>query len=87
MSERELAALPNLGPASARWLVGVGIDTAAELRRVGAVAAFHRVVIREGRPATANLLYALYAALEDKHWTEVTQAERARLRQAAGLDD
>ncbi len=59
----------------------------AELRRVGPVAAFHRVAIREGRAATANLLYALYAALEDKHWTEVTQAEKADLRRVAGLDD
>jgi DNA transformation protein len=87
MSEPELAALPNLGPASARWLVGAGIGTEAELRRVGAVAAFNRVAIREGRAATANLLYALYAALEDKHWTEVTQAEKAHLRRAAGLDN
>ncbi len=86
MSEPELAALPNLGPASARWLVSAGIDTVAE-RRVGPVAAFHRVAIREGRAATANLLYALYAALEDKHWTEVTQAEKADLRRVAGLDD
>jgi hypothetical protein len=67
MNERELAALPNLGPASARWLVGAGIGTAAELRRVGPVAAFNRVAVREGRAATANLLYALYAALENKH--------------------
>ncbi len=29
----------------------------------------------------------LYAALEEKHWTEVTQAEQADLRRAAGLDD
>ena len=87
MNECELAALPNLGPASARWLVGAGIGTVAELRRVGAVAAFNRVALREGRVATANLLYALHAALEDKHWTEVTQAEKARLRHAAGLDD
>ncbi len=86
MSQRELAALPNLGPASARWLVGAGIGTVAELRRVGPVAAFNRVAIREGRAATANLLYALYAALEDKHWTRVTQAEKASLRHAAGLD-
>lgn len=86
MSEAELAALPNLGPASARWLVGAGIGTVAELRRVGPVAAFNRVAIREGRGATANLLYALYAALEDKHWTEVTQAQKASLRDAAGLD-
>lgn len=87
MTERDLASLPNLGPASARWLVGAGIGTVAELRRVGAVAAFNRVAVREGRAATANLLYALYAALEDKHWTEVTQAEKAHLRHAAGLDD
>jgi hypothetical protein len=42
MSEPELAALPNLGPASARWLVGAGIGTVAELRRLGAVVAFNR---------------------------------------------
>ena len=63
ITERELAALPHLGPASARWLVGAGIGTVAELRRIGPVAAFNRVSIREGRAATANLLYALYAAL------------------------
>ena len=68
MTERELAELPNYGPASARWLVGAGISTVTELRRVGPVAAFHRVSVREGRAATANLLYALYAALEDKHF-------------------
>ena len=85
MSEAELAALPNLGPASARWLVGAGISTVAELRRAGPIAAFGRVAVREGRAATANLLYALYGALEGKHWTEVTPAEKARLRRAAGL--
>lgn len=82
---QSLAALPNLGPASARWLVGAGIGTVAELRRIGAVEAFGRVSVREGRAATTNLLYALYAALEGKHWTEVTAADKARLRRAAGL--
>ena len=85
MSQEELAALPNLGPASARWLVGAGITTPAELRRIGAVAAFGRVAVREGPAATANLLFALYAALEGKHWTEVTATEKARLRRSAGL--
>ena len=85
VSETELAGLRNLGPVSARWLVGAGITSVAELKRVGAVAAFGRVAVREGRAATANLLYALHAALEDKHWTEVTPAEKARLRRAAGL--
>ena len=86
MSEKELAALPNLGPASARWLVGAGITTVVELRRAGAVGAFGRVALREGRLATANLLYALHAALTGKHWTEVTAREKAELRRAAGLE-
>lgn len=66
--------------------MGAGIGTVAELRRVGPVGAFQRVAMREGRAATTNLLYALYAALEDKHWTQVTQTEKADLRRAAGLD-
>jgi len=86
MGEEELAALPNLGPASARWLVSAGITTVAELHRVGAVGAFGRVALREGRLATANLLYALHAALTGKHWTEVTAREKAELRRAAGLE-
>ncbi len=86
MTAEDLAALPNLGPASARWLVGAGITTVAELRRVGAVEAFGRVALREGRLATANLLYALHAAIAGKHWTEVTAKEKDELRRAAGLD-
>lgn len=87
MTDHDLAALPNLGPASARWLVGAGIRTVSELRRIGPVSAFQRVAIREGPAATANLLYALYAAIENKHWTEITGKEKARLRRAAGLDE
>jgi DNA transformation protein and related proteins len=86
MTDHDLAALPNLGPASARWLTSAGIHTVEELRRIGPVAAFQRVAIREGPGATANLLYALYAAIENKHWTEITAKEKARLRRAAGMD-
>lgn len=80
-----LAALPNLGPVSVRWLAGAGITTVEELRRVGAATAFGMVAVREGRAATVNLLYALHAALEGKHWTEVTAREKLRLRRDAGL--
>ena len=86
MSTDEIAALRGLGPVCARWLAGIGITTAAELRRVGAVEAFGRITAREGGRPNRNLLYALYAALEDKHWTAVTADEKARLLQAAGLD-
>jgi DNA transformation protein len=77
--------LPNLGPVSERWLLGIGVESLEALRAMGAVEAYHRIRVREGRAATLNLLYSLHAALEGKRWSEVTPAEKARLKRAAGL--
>jgi DNA transformation protein and related proteins len=74
--------LPNLGPVSERWLLGIGVRSLDDLRALGAVEAYQRIRVREGRAATLNLLYALHATLEGKRWTEVTAAEKARLKRA-----
>ena len=81
----DLESLSSLGPASGQWLASVGIDTVAELKRVGAAEAFGRVRFRIGRAATRNLLYALEAALRDVHWTAITPADKDRLCKAAGI--
>lgn len=85
-SQSDLINLRNLGPVSVRWLCGAGISTTAELRRLGPVAAFGRVSLREGRAVSLNFLYSLYAALHDIAWEEVTDAQKATLRQEAGVD-
>ena len=83
-AERELAALPNLGPASARMLVASGFRSRTDLERVGAAFAFRAVQHRHGGRASANLLYALHGALAGRHWLDLSEAERAQLR--AGID-
>ena len=79
-----LAALPNLGPVSARRLAEAGITSVAALRRLGAIEAWRRV--RAHWPgASLNLLWALEGALTGRGWQEVARTERTRLLLA--LDD
>lgn len=79
-----LAALRNLGPASASMLREAGITSPEALRDLGAVLAFKLVEHRHGG-ASINLLYALHGALLDRHWAELSLEERAALRRDAGL--
>ncbi|WP_296247974.1 TfoX/Sxy family protein [Pseudomonas sp. UBA4194] len=70
----ELQHLKNLGKTSAQWLHAVGIHTASDLRRLGAVDAY-RAVKNRGFRASKVLLYAIEGALLDMHWNDIP-AER-----------
>lgn len=70
----ELQLLKNLGKTSAQWLHAVGIHSASDLRRLGAVDAYRAVKTR-GFRASKVLLYAIEGALLDMHWSELP-AER-----------
>ncbi len=78
MSCDNFESMRNLGPVSAAWLRQAGIDTMAELKRLGPVVAFQRVKQRQPK-ACLNLLWALAAALTDKDWLELTSAEKLHL--------
>jgi DNA transformation protein len=74
--------LRNLGPRAEQMLAEVGILTAEELRRRGALEAY-LAVRRRGEPrGSLNLLWALVGALEPwpegRDWREVASSE-ARL--------
>lgn len=77
-------AWPNLGPKSRAMLGAAGIASMAELRRLGAVAAYVRVR-DHGADASLNLLWALEGALTGCHWRVVAREHRTRLLLA--LDD
>lgn len=73
-------ALRNLGPRSREWLAQIGIHTTDDLRRVGAIEAF--VQLQALTPKVSlNLLYAAHAALQDRHWQDVTPDEKDMLRE------
>lgn len=82
-----LARLPGLGPKSSGWLREVGIKTEADLRAIGAVAAWRRLKHWNPRLVSLNALYALHAALHGLHWRAVDADTRERLRaEAEGRD-
>lgn len=74
-----IESLPNLGPASARWLREAGVSTVADLGRLGPVVAYR--LVRQRQPkASLNLLWALAAGLEGKDWRELPDGTKERLR-------
>ncbi len=83
-SNRDLAALRNLGPATAKRLAELGISDEAELRKVGTVAAWRRLKFAQPRETTLVALYALHGALTDTPWTALTAEVKDSLRCAAG---
>ena len=78
MTER-LDNLLNLGPATARWLEEAGIETAAELRRIGAIEAWARLFRQGRRGLSRNALYALDGAVHGLRWNQLPPARRREL--------
>lgn len=88
LSEADLSPpienLRNLGPATGIWLREAGVRTIADLRQLGAVAAFE--LVRRHQPRCGlQLLWSLFAGLDGRDWRELTAEEQAGLRaQLAG---
>lgn len=70
--------LRNLGTASITMLQSANITTAAQLRALGAAAAF-LAVKRAGCKPSLNLLWALEGALSNRDWRDVAQDDRLSL--------
>ena len=68
----------NLGPKSIQRLQAAGICTIAQLRDLGAPAAYVRVK-RTGAPVSLNLLWAMEGALSGMTWQEVARRHRTSL--------
>ncbi len=80
---RSLAALRNLGPATARRLAELGIADEGGLRQLGAVAAYRRLKFAYPRETTLVALYALHGALTETHWNALPAEVKRQLREAA----
>jgi DNA transformation protein len=81
---RSLESLVNLGPVAAERLRAVGIETPAQLARVGAVGAYRRLRERFPDDTTQTALYALQGALLDTKWNRLPPALVEQLREQAG---
>ncbi|MEZ6115790.1 MAG: TfoX/Sxy family protein [Pirellulaceae bacterium] len=78
--------LRNIGPKSSVWLRAVGIDTIADLRRLGPTLAYRLVCTKF--TGSLNLLWALAAGLDDRDWRDLTEKEKQDLQAClAEMDD
>jgi nucleotidyltransferase/DNA polymerase involved in DNA repair len=80
-AKRAIDSLRNLGPKSRQMLARAGIDTIAQLRKVGAVQAYV-LAKRATKSASANLLYALVGSIDDMDWRDVRRERRLELLNA-----
>jgi len=82
MTTANLSDLANIGPTIENRLREVGIASRAELKKVGAVAAYLR--IRKANPgktmAVCYYLYSLEGALRGVHWDDLPQMTKDRLK-------
>lgn len=77
-SNHELLQLKNLGMASVNILHAIGINTFADLQRVGAVEAYLRIRSRDINVSKV-MLYALQGALMNVHWNDLAPDLKAQL--------
>jgi len=78
--------LRNLGAASGFWLREVGIQTIADLERVGPVLAF-QLITQRNPAATLTWLWAMAAGLKGINLQDLPEAQKDRLRhQLSELD-
>lgn len=74
----ELLQLKNLGMASVNILHAVGINTYTDLRNIGAVEAYRRIIARDINVSKV-MLYALQGALLNIHWNDLSPDMKLQL--------
>jgi DNA transformation protein and related proteins len=84
--DRPIPELRNIDSAITQWLHEVGIDSAGQLRKIGAATAYR--TMRAWRPWSAELivLWALEGAINDVDWIDVTPERRLELRREVDPD-
>jgi hypothetical protein len=78
MSEK-VTEFPNLGPKSAKMLAAANITSEQQIRELGPVLTYLAVSQAGQRPAL-NLLWAIAAGIQNRHWTDLSAAEKDQLR-------
>jgi len=71
-----LEELLNLGLKSTAWLNAEGVDTRADIERLGPVAVYQRVKDHGYKPSL-NLLYALAGAVMNVRWNQLPDEVRS----------
>lgn len=72
--------MQGIGPRCVQLLNEVGIHKPQELREIGAMEAYLRIIEETSFKAHIALLYALIGAVENRSWLDIAKTEKAMLR-------
>ena len=87
MTSRSLSELKNIGKTVASRLHELGVTSEAELRKLGAANAYKWLSDQnpDKHLPVCYYLYSLEGAIKDKHWDDLSEKEKTKLRFSAGL--
>ena len=87
MKSRPLTELKNIGKTVASKLRDLGITNEMELKKLGSVKAYKWLSEQtpEKHLPVCYYLYSLEGAIQNKHWDDLSEKEKTKLRLAAGL--
>ncbi len=87
MTNQSLSELKNIGPTVAARLHAIGVTNETELRKLGSARAYKFLSARNPNKhlPLCYYLYSLEGAIQNRHWDEFSDEEKAGLRLAAGL--
>ena len=71
--------LKNIGPNTADWLHEIQIYTLGDLEAIGAPLA-HHLIKSNNHHVTLVLLYALYGAIHNRNWLDLSPEEKEHLQ-------
>lgn len=78
-----IGALLNMNAISTEWLASVGVNTYEDLASRDIFEVW--IDVKDKHPkADKTLYYALWGALNNKHWSEIPQAEKDALSHKIG---
>ncbi len=87
MVNKPLSELQNIGKTVASRLHEIGITNEVELKKLGSAKAYKWLSEQNSGKhlPICYYLYSLEGAIQDKHWDELSEKEKTKLRLAAGL--
>jgi DNA transformation protein len=75
-----LTTLPNIGKVSVKRLARIGVETAEQLKELGAREAFLRLRLIEG-DTCLDTLYAFAGAVKGVRWHDLSDEEKSELKE------
>ena len=72
--------MPGLGPKSLKWLKDIGVTSLKDLKNLGALETYSRCRARFPKDVTLNLLWGLYALVNDMDVKAVTPDIKEQLQ-------